>query len=246
MTTWVINAAVILSAIAGLQDVSGCNIAREKVSPAGANLPFAKLPFQENQPSPGLAVTAKTRTRIYSDAKVGKKIMAQVVQDIVGSGGRVIVPRKSMLFGHVAEAQKQNKKHREARLRLVFDSIVLKGGATIPITGLVESIDIVDSEAVPHETYPDCFQVRAGEPCPAAIGNPVPGFVSMASTIVGDLTDTGVVLRSTRNFYLESDSRVVVMMMPAKGCASNSELGIDQLTFLIPAPFIQICKTLHM
>ena len=134
MKNRVTQVAGILLSIATLQIMSGCH-----AGPRAAQFeaPPPKSASATSGLTPGLEMAVKNWTIVDSEhATAGKKVSAQVRGD-VKVDGRVVVPHKSVLHGHVAEVQKKDKNHPEARLRVVFDSIQLRG-RKVPFTGVIE------------------------------------------------------------------------------------------------------------
>jgi hypothetical protein len=142
-------------------------------------------------------------------ATAGKKVSAQVRTD-VKVDGRVVIPHKSVLHGHVAEVQKMDKNHPEARLRVVFDSIRLHG-RQVAFTGVIEQAWIEDSPAAG-----DCM-MNAVDPCQAQFGPstnlPSPGDDLSYSRFVKDKTGDGMALVSERNIYLGFLTRFTVKVI---------------------------------
>jgi hypothetical protein len=58
-------------------------------------------------------------------AKIGDRVECTVVQDLLYQG-KIVVPRNAKVVGHVTEAEASTKEHRESRLGLTFEKIVLK------------------------------------------------------------------------------------------------------------------------
>jgi hypothetical protein len=102
---------------------------------------FAQLP----QPSPthpkkSVGVVATLSKGLNSrKLKVGDRVTAQVVQDLL-LNGRIALPRNSKLVGHVAEVESHTKLHPESRLALVFDSGQAKAGSTLALHGVIVAV----------------------------------------------------------------------------------------------------------
>lgn len=57
-------------------------------------------------------------------------------------GDKVVVPKKSVIVGHVVEAQPRSKANQESKLTIGFDKALVKGGAEIPLHGVVERVQL--------------------------------------------------------------------------------------------------------
>ena len=71
--------------------------------------------------------------------KAGDVVEARARND-VKSGGEVVIPKGSKLFGHVTDAQARAKGQEESRLGLVFDRAVTKEGREIPLNVAVQAV----------------------------------------------------------------------------------------------------------
>lgn len=67
------------------------------------------------------------KTRLWADLSVG---------------GKVLLPAKTVLVGHVVDAQARSKSNPESKLTLAFDKAVFKDGSEIPVHGVVERVQI--------------------------------------------------------------------------------------------------------
>ncbi|HVS75005.1 MAG TPA: hypothetical protein VHE23_06230 [Candidatus Acidoferrales bacterium] len=72
-------------------------------------------------------------------AKVGDKVKATVIQDVV-SHGRVVIRTGSKLLGHVAEVKPHSKTDPESRLAVIFDKAVLKGGGEMTFNAAIRAL----------------------------------------------------------------------------------------------------------
>ena len=60
----------------------------------------------------------------------------------VRSGNRIILPQKTIIVGHVVDAQPRTKANPESKLTLAFDKAVLKDGSEFPVRGVVERVEL--------------------------------------------------------------------------------------------------------
>lgn len=74
-------------------------------------------------------------------AKAGDVFKTRLWADI-SVGGKVVLPQKTTLIGHVVEVQLHNKANPESSLTLAFDKAVLKDGTEIPVHGVVERVQV--------------------------------------------------------------------------------------------------------
>jgi hypothetical protein len=72
-------------------------------------------------------------------AKVGEKVKATVIQDVV-SHGRVVIRTGSKLIGHVAEVKPRSKTDPESRLAIIFDKAILKGGGEMTFNAAIRAL----------------------------------------------------------------------------------------------------------
>lgn len=81
----------------------------------------------EYRPGVGTIIVTELANSVNAKrAKVGDRVECTVTQDLLFQG-RIAVPRFSRVVGQVTEAQASTKEHRESRLGLSFDRILLKG-----------------------------------------------------------------------------------------------------------------------
>jgi hypothetical protein len=70
--------------------------------------------------------------------KVGDKVSATIIQDMISSG-KVVIPRGASLTGHVSAVTRLSKAGPRARLAIVFDSVKRKGGA-LSLHGFIQAL----------------------------------------------------------------------------------------------------------
>lgn len=79
-------------------------------------------------------------------AKPGEPISARVTQN-TEANGKILVPEGAKLEGHVTEASARAKGAANSSLGMVFDKVVLKDGATIPVNITMQAMALPQSEA---------------------------------------------------------------------------------------------------
>jgi len=80
----------------------------------------------EYSPGIGTIIVAELSNSINAKkTKVGDRVECTVVQDLLYQG-KIIVPRNAKVVGRVTEAEAFTKEHRESRLGLTFEKILLK------------------------------------------------------------------------------------------------------------------------
>lgn len=71
----------------------------------------------------------------------------------VRSGEKVILPQKTVVVGHVVEAQPRTKDNPESRLTIAFDKAVLKDGSELPLRGVVARVQLSQMAAAAAADY---------------------------------------------------------------------------------------------
>ena len=79
--------------------------------------------------------------------------------DAVRNGNKVILPQKTIVVGHVVEAQPRTKDNPESKLTIAFDKAVLKDGSDLPLRGVVARVQLslavaAAADAAPIRTTP--------------------------------------------------------------------------------------------
>ena len=72
-------------------------------------------------------------------AKAGDQVVLKTSEKIKTADGMVI-PKGSRLIGHVTEVQAHSKQEAESRLALEFDRLEMRGGQSVAIHSMIESI----------------------------------------------------------------------------------------------------------
>ena len=60
----------------------------------------------------------------------------------VRSSDNAILPKKTIIVGHVVEAQPRTKADPESKLSIAFDKAILKDGSELPLHGVIERVEL--------------------------------------------------------------------------------------------------------
>jgi hypothetical protein len=71
--------------------------------------------------------------------KPGDAIKAEVSQDVLAHG-RIVIPARSTLVGHVTEVKPSLKEDRPSRLGIVFDKVLLKHHVEVALRGVIHAL----------------------------------------------------------------------------------------------------------
>jgi hypothetical protein len=71
--------------------------------------------------------------------KIGDRVTATVIQDVV-SAGKIVIPRGSKLIGHVSDVTPLSPSDHQSRLALVFDRGERKGGSALSVNGFIQAV----------------------------------------------------------------------------------------------------------
>ncbi|HEV7552524.1 MAG TPA: hypothetical protein VGP65_12620 [Candidatus Angelobacter sp.] len=109
------------------------------VPPAGATATPSHAAGEAVKPKSSYMLVELSKTLKANKLKVGDKINAEVVQDVVARG-KVIIPIETKLTGHVTEVSAKDSSHAESRLGIVFDKILLKHHHDINFQAVVQAV----------------------------------------------------------------------------------------------------------
>lgn len=85
-------------------------------------------------------VTGQLQGKLDSKtAKVGDDVVLKTSQKIKTADG-IVIPKGSRLIGHVTEVQAHNKQQAESHMGIEFDRVDLRGGQSMAIHSMIESI----------------------------------------------------------------------------------------------------------
>ena len=123
--------------------------------------------------APGSVIPVRlTKTIDAKKAKSGDEVDARVTQDMKTTSGQVLVPKDTMVVGHITEAQPRSKEQQESQVGIAFDHAVMKSGGDMAVPMSIQAVigtpplnpgnpamAITLAEARPHQP-----------PCPAVAG----------------------------------------------------------------------------
>lgn len=85
-------------------------------------------------------VTGELVSRIDAKkAKAGQQVVVKTTENVTIADG-VVIPKGSRIMGHVTEVQERSKQNPNSRVTLQFDNAELKGGKSLPIKSVLQSV----------------------------------------------------------------------------------------------------------
>ncbi len=85
--------------------------------------------------APGSVIPVRlTKTIDAKKAKSGDEVDARVTQDMKTTSGQVLVPKDTMVVGHITEAQPRSKQQQESQVGIAFDHMKSGGDMSVPMS----------------------------------------------------------------------------------------------------------------
>jgi hypothetical protein len=85
--------------------------------------------------APGSVIPVRlTKTIDAKKAKSGDEVDARVTQDMKTTSGQVLVPKDTMVVGHITEAQPRSKEQQESQVGIAFDHMKSGGDRSVPMS----------------------------------------------------------------------------------------------------------------
>lgn len=100
------------------------------------------------QPGAQIKIDSGTLIQVEMNSDIDAKkahagdIFRTRLWDAVRSGDKVILPKNTIVAGHVVAAQPRTKDNPESRLTIAFDKAVLKNGSELPLHGVVARVQL--------------------------------------------------------------------------------------------------------
>lgn len=71
--------------------------------------------------------------------KIEDEVATTILEDL-RSNGEVLIPKDSKVVGHITQIQARSKEHPESQIAIAFDRLVIKDGAEMPISALIQAV----------------------------------------------------------------------------------------------------------
>ncbi|MGC2745116.1 MAG: hypothetical protein WA672_18245 [Candidatus Angelobacter sp.] len=91
---------------------------------------------------PGTLIQVEMNSDIDAKKAHAGDIFRTRLWEAVRNDGKIILPQKTIVVGHVVEAQPHTKDNPESRLTIAFDKAVLKDGSELPLRGVVARVQL--------------------------------------------------------------------------------------------------------
>lgn len=92
--------------------------------------------------SPGPLIQVEMNSDVDAKKAHAGDIFRTRLWDAVRSGDKVILPKNTIVVGHVVAAQPRTKDNPESKLTVAFDKAVLKDGSELPLHGVVARVQL--------------------------------------------------------------------------------------------------------
>jgi len=116
-------------------------------------------------------VTGELEKKIDSkNAKLGDQVIVKTTEQATTASGTVI-PKGSRIVGHVTEVQAHSKTNPNSRLTIQFDQAEIKGGQTLLIRTVLESVAPPPMTVHPSDTMSSPGMASAPTGSPSMAGN---------------------------------------------------------------------------
>jgi hypothetical protein len=137
--------------------------------------------------APGSVIPVRlTKTIDAKKAKSGDEVDARVTQDMKTTSGQVLVPKDTMVVGHITEAQPRSKEQQESQVGIAFDHAVMKGSGDLSVPMSIQAV--IGTPALNPGNAGNGDNTGGSAPSPAAMpsgGGAVPGNTSDRSPGMG-------------------------------------------------------------
>jgi len=78
--------------------------------------------------------------------KVGDEVTTTVVEDL-RSRGQLMVPKNSVVVGHITQIEAHSKEHPQSQVAVAFDRLVIKDGSEIPLSASIQAVAAPEAAA---------------------------------------------------------------------------------------------------
>jgi hypothetical protein len=142
--------------------------------------------------APGSVIPVRlTKTIDAKKAKSGDEVDARVTQDMKTTSGQVLVPKDTMVVGHITEAQPRSKEQQESQVGIAFDHAVMKSGGDLPVPMSIQAV--IGTPALNPSNAGNGDNTGGSAPPPTGMpgGGAAPGNTSARSPGMGGGTPSG-------------------------------------------------------
>jgi hypothetical protein len=102
----------------------------------------SSTPAAQEKIAPGTLLQVEMSTDVDAKKAHADDVFRTRLWEAVRNGDKIILPPKTILVGHVVDAQPRTKTNPESKLTIAFDKAVLKDGSELPLRGVVERVQL--------------------------------------------------------------------------------------------------------
>jgi len=133
------------------------------------------------------------------------------------SEGQIVIPANATITGHVTEVIPSRKDSPGAKIGLVFDGALLKGGRTLPFLAVIQAIGrrlpTVFATPMPGGSGAASVTNSTGGPSVSQLTLKSEGVTGLAGLTVDNSAHGSVVSSSNSNVHLDSGSQLILRVI---------------------------------
>ena len=113
-------------------------VVSQQPAPAATQAPASA----QEKISPGTLIQVEITSDVDAKKTHAGDVFRTRLWEDVRNGDKVVLPQKTILVGHVVDAQPRTKANPESKLTVAFDKAVLKDDSELPLHGVVERVQL--------------------------------------------------------------------------------------------------------
>jgi hypothetical protein len=114
----------------------------QQPTPSNTAAPTAAQPGAQIKVDSGTLIQVEMNSDVDAKKAHAGDIFRTRLWEALRNGDKVILPKNTIVVGHVVAAQPRTKDNPESRLTVTFDKAVLKDGSELPLHGVVARVQL--------------------------------------------------------------------------------------------------------
>lgn len=179
-------------------------------------------------------VTGELEKKIDTkDAKPGDPVIVKTTMQATTADG-IVIPKGSRIVGHVTDVQPHSKTSPNARLTIQFDQAEIKGGQTLPIRTVMESVAPPPSTVQPTDTLNSPGMGSTPMASPSTSGAPGGAMGSPAGAAPGSGAQSSAPAAGSAPAMSAGNGQQVASAQPKSGTVVSQQGNVAIKTTALP------------